>query len=847
MSDREPYLSVVVATRNDDHGGNPLWRLQAFVDTFDAQCRLTGLDAEVIIVEWNPPVGRPRLIDVLPLPQHPACAYRFIEVPPDLHAMLSHAEALPLFQMIAKNVGIRRARGAFVLATNIDIILSNELVHFIAGRNLEPGGLYRVDRHDVESQLPLDQPVEGRLEYCRSHQLRVHRRSGTYPVHSDGQMLSEPDDIVNGRDVLLQDGWHFLESNVLGTFRWAAPCARVLLDPRGVTPTANILEIDLQPNHYHPSGRFDLEIADEMGRVLTRFEVVSRMVYRLPLSTVPRELSLRYIATERNAESFMPWGEWRRTLAYVVRSIRLRHLDERFSKPREYPLSGWRPEGSAVIQIASDGRSLNVALPHASDVVKFGPLRATAMGPLRLVLEWVSQPGIVEFAAVQGDGKRLPLSIEADVVMSDRRATTATVSLDFECPFWLTLTVHQVPESGTTQFTIRRLTGAAVEGVEVPELLREPAVVRSESDRLGGREFPLDQWRPATVGAVVQMRDDGGGIEITAPRGGYVAKYGPLTAVFSGEYRFALHCTGDNRTLALGALSGSDQLSLPGTASEMIAGDRRILTLTVTAEARQPFWLMVSAPLSLNNRSIRFGIRGLSGSTSAGSAAELIAPNSYFELTPSTLERPPGRFGAFVTALVHRIGSRSGSGIRHVVEEARHAVAVSSLEMRSLANRYGALEAKYLELSTTVAAGPQPPDLFLNASGDFQLMARQDWINLRGYPEIQAFSMSIDGMLGTIAFFAGIQERVLDSPCQIYHLEHERGSGWTPEGEDKLRQRVNERGIPWVDARIVSELAAYMAFLDRPMILNDSGWGFGLHELPEQALQAASDQSSEAR
>ena len=53
----EPYLSVVVATRNDDHGGDPLKRLQAFINTFAAQCRRTALDAEVIVVEWNPPSG----------------------------------------------------------------------------------------------------------------------------------------------------------------------------------------------------------------------------------------------------------------------------------------------------------------------------------------------------------------------------------------------------------------------------------------------------------------------------------------------------------------------------------------------------------------------------------------------------------------------------------------------------------------------------------------------------------------------------------------------------------------------------------------------------------------------
>jgi len=31
------------------------------------------------------------------------------------------------------------------------------------------------------------------------------------------------------------------------------------------------------------------------------------------------------------------------------------------------------------------------------------------------------------------------------------------------------------------------------------------------------------------------------------------------------------------------------------------------------------------------------------------------------------------------------------------------------------------------------------------------------------------------------------------------------------------------------------------------MILNDSSWGFGLHELPEQTVQAVADKSLEAR
>ena len=235
--------------------------------------------------------------------------------------------------------------------------------------------------------------------------------------------------------------------------------------------------------------------------------------------------------------------------------------------------------------------------------------------------------------------------------------------------------------------------------------------------------------------------------------------------------------------------------------------------------------------------------------------------------------------------MFERVSCRGGL-IQHALEEARHSVVVSSPEVQALADtisalrlnyrwlqgkndellrqydellrQYDELQGRHDELQSLLAdfdlhsmrtvyerfRRHTPPDLHLNGCGDFQLMARQNWMDLRGYPEVQAFSMNLDGLFATIAFFSGIDERALEPPCQIFHLEHEAGSGWTPEGADKLRRRVDARGIPWVDARLVPELAAYMASLGRPMILNDSSWGFGQHDLAEQKV--GEYQSSEA-
>jgi hypothetical protein len=128
-----PYLSVVATARNDDHGGNLLGRMQVFVDTLFHQARRHNVSTELVLVEWNPLPDRGPLAQALRWPADLGeGAVRIITVPPALHNRYEHSGALPLYQMIAKNVGIRRARGEFVLATNIDIVFSGELFEYLS-------------------------------------------------------------------------------------------------------------------------------------------------------------------------------------------------------------------------------------------------------------------------------------------------------------------------------------------------------------------------------------------------------------------------------------------------------------------------------------------------------------------------------------------------------------------------------------------------------------------------------------------------------------------------------------------------------------------------------------------
>jgi hypothetical protein len=54
-TERHPYLSIVATARNDGHGGDLLHRMQLFVENVIGQCNRHNLDAELVLVEWNPP------------------------------------------------------------------------------------------------------------------------------------------------------------------------------------------------------------------------------------------------------------------------------------------------------------------------------------------------------------------------------------------------------------------------------------------------------------------------------------------------------------------------------------------------------------------------------------------------------------------------------------------------------------------------------------------------------------------------------------------------------------------------------------------------------------------------
>ncbi len=177
----KPYLTLVAASRNDDHGKDMDKRQRMFIRGLIYQANKFKVPIELIIVEWNPPADRPLLGDVMPRPANgDYLSLRYIVVPNQIHSQYRFAESLPIYQMIAKNVGIRRATADYVLCTNVDLLFSDELMTELAAQKLSANFFYRASRCDVPATISENLTVEEQLNFSKNN---ILRRLGKDPEH----------------------------------------------------------------------------------------------------------------------------------------------------------------------------------------------------------------------------------------------------------------------------------------------------------------------------------------------------------------------------------------------------------------------------------------------------------------------------------------------------------------------------------------------------------------------------------------------------------------------------------------------------------------------------------------
>jgi len=321
-----PYLSVVVAARNDHPGNNTLVRMQAFLNSWLENARRYDLPSEIIVVEWNPPANRPKLIEALEWPDETRpCEIRFIEVSQEIHRRFKNAAVIPLHLMIAKNAGVRRARGEFVLTTNPDILPSPELVEFLAERRLEGGTIYRIDRHDVAGEIPHSAGIDELTAYCENHVLRILSAEGSFELGPDGLRAPAAKDIVPpDSGISFGSGCYPVESDGSRAFRWLAEEAELIFKRAAGAPPALILEVETGPSagdepitlqildparsvlaslSFQGRRQLRLQIPDQISTATLRFRVRSAGI---PLDRDPRTLNLRLFEVRWDDPSLAP-------------------------------------------------------------------------------------------------------------------------------------------------------------------------------------------------------------------------------------------------------------------------------------------------------------------------------------------------------------------------------------------------------------------------------------------------------------------------------------------------------------------------------------------------------------
>jgi hypothetical protein len=185
-----PYLSIVVTGRNDDFGGDFNGRFFRALQFNREQLLMAGVAHEFVFVEWRPIPRQPYLATLLrdEFSDVEGSRLRSYVVDPAYHEAFSLNPRVQFQEFVAKNVGVRRARGTFVLTTNTDIYLGRGVITRLAERGIEPGILYRAARHDLKANSDVSWMDWDLLEDERNWEV-VNRISPPLFTNASGDFL----------------------------------------------------------------------------------------------------------------------------------------------------------------------------------------------------------------------------------------------------------------------------------------------------------------------------------------------------------------------------------------------------------------------------------------------------------------------------------------------------------------------------------------------------------------------------------------------------------------------------------------------------------------------------------
>lgn len=168
--ENRPAIAEVVVGRNDDYMPDFAERLHATIEW-----NIKHLVSEVVFVEWNPPQDRELLS--IGLAKRFDCLKAYI-VPSNIHEKYCDNMNIPLMEFHAKNVGIRRAKSPWIVATNADAAFGLDIVHAIRNTTLSADEIWTAQRIDIPWQIMRSKPI-GVVDLLRYKRMIPYKSLGT--------------------------------------------------------------------------------------------------------------------------------------------------------------------------------------------------------------------------------------------------------------------------------------------------------------------------------------------------------------------------------------------------------------------------------------------------------------------------------------------------------------------------------------------------------------------------------------------------------------------------------------------------------------------------------------------
>lgn len=147
VNQSNPYLSIVVASRNDPYHRS---KLQTFLDILDLSIQKIPLaKIEIVIVDYN----NKNTTKYVNVDKHLTGKVKFIKVPEQIHQEIQQKvkNENEFIQSAAKYIGLSHSNGQFILLTNPDIILPAKLLDYTASGSFMDGVVYRSNRIDIRN------------------------------------------------------------------------------------------------------------------------------------------------------------------------------------------------------------------------------------------------------------------------------------------------------------------------------------------------------------------------------------------------------------------------------------------------------------------------------------------------------------------------------------------------------------------------------------------------------------------------------------------------------------------------------------------------------------------------